>query len=546
MECSNTLRFSLGQEDDDPSCGQYRSHGKVDYSSHFPELDPLSSASWSASDEESPRHDTLKILAYIPNVSFTKLSVVFLLIAAFTDVAWNNLSSSPTEQPRVSLGSAAISSVTQSLSPILPFAGGLDLRRDDYWSSNQSWLQSLRGVVHTVQDAYKAPAPTPKLVRRTKTEHTMSLSTPRPFVSLSVIADMTLQDVATVFEYAVESSHPNFRERSFLTHASPAVRTVVSNLQSALAKSRGSDIGDYLQQDAAVTGVDTLKFVGAMRVFAEWRILRLVPDGYKGFSVGMSLGHKDVVQNLVKIEEAVHKYLDHQQDTHGMDTYVILRTPTLHELLSFEIEMGVHPANRLPRLTEKSAGMGLLWVRRQLAYQTHLFDNVRRTDKYTTTKDAVSAAYKEVYDRYHGWAVQKIFNYSFQASPKSNIIFRHMNPRLLQKLLSMECTGTTSASKNVQNETSFKSDNPFEQLLHHIGGEWNKFTFGVTRVFQPQKRQQARGTEESDPDNNDFVTNEMVEDAHRQIEGFLEVSYPIMDNLKSLFQELNMDDPTKV
>ena len=38
------------------------------------------------------------------------------------------------------LGSAMISSVTEALSPILPFAGGVDLRRDNAWRSWRNYL----------------------------------------------------------------------------------------------------------------------------------------------------------------------------------------------------------------------------------------------------------------------------------------------------------------------------------------------------------------------------------------------------------------------
>jgi hypothetical protein len=45
--------------------------------------------------------------------------------------------------------------------------------------------------------------------------------------------------------------------------------------------------------------IDALKF-SSHAFFAEWRIVRQIPVGYKGYAVGMSLGHKDVVQNLAK------------------------------------------------------------------------------------------------------------------------------------------------------------------------------------------------------------------------------------------------------
>jgi hypothetical protein len=48
-------------------------------------------------------------------------------------------------------------------------------------------------------------------------------------------------------------------------------------------------------------GETTLKFSSSYAYFAERRIVRQVPVGYKGYAVGMSLGHKDVVQNSGKL-----------------------------------------------------------------------------------------------------------------------------------------------------------------------------------------------------------------------------------------------------
>ena len=159
-----------------------------------------------------------------------------------------------------------------------------------------------------------------------------------------------------------------------------------------------------------------------MRIFAEWRLLRQVPPGYKGYSVGMTLGHKDIVQNVAKIEIAVHQWIktksEEVADKHSLlitkdeclskgetdDKNVALDkdsvfplSPTLRQLLSHEIEKDLHP--NLPRLKEKSASMGLLWVRRQLHYQTAIFSNVFKVpDEFPTMILAVGAAYSEVYD----------------------------------------------------------------------------------------------------------------------------------------------------
>ena len=87
----------------------------------------------------------------------------------------------------------------------------------------------------------------------------------------------------------------------------------------------------------------------------------------------------------------------------------------LHDLLQDKIDFDMHNG-KLPCLKENSVAMGLLWVRRQLQYQTEIFKNV-------LFQTAVRSAYKLEYDDYHGWAVQKIFTYSFKAAPSAKDMY---------------------------------------------------------------------------------------------------------------------------
>merc|ERR1712161_1610 len=87
-------------------------------------------------------------------------------------------------------------------------------------------------------------------------------------------------------------------------------------------------------------------------------------------------------------------------------------------------------------------------------------------------------------------AVQKIFNYSFQAAPDVNLIFRHMNPNYLNnlKLIIMQgkinfeemdehvpeesiqkMKSESNLEKGIKNNT-----NPFQKIGLHIVSEWNK------------------------------------------------------------------------
>jgi hypothetical protein len=431
----------------------------------------------------------------------------------------------------------------------------------------------------------------------------MAISASQPFVSLDTIAQLTLGDIGECFRYAMESSNVDFSETKFYSQTSSSspggsantfLRQVIQGMQDAVQQSRGKLVTDWIRSSDTTTGsasnsnnadvsVDALKFSAAMRVFAEWRLLRQVPDGYKGFAIGMSLGHKDVVQNIIKIEESVHNFIDDQLVACQEEQDAIqrscssLQTPTLRELLSYEIETGVHPTHRLPYLKEKSAGMGLLWVRRQLAYQTQIFDNVLHMKAGESMKNAVGAAYAQVYDQYHGWAVQKIFNYSFQAAPEAEEILRHMNPRRLQELMSEQSrpkrrTSTTSNTMNdtrspdnlVDDNSNNHNNNIIGQVIDHIGGEWDKLSYNVVKIFNKDvepplsmiRAEQRNRDGSSSPDivsssssssiDEVYVTNEMVKDAHLQIQLYLQRIQPILQSIQFIFQDLNMDDPTRV
>ena len=491
-------------------------------------------------------------------------------------------------KPRLGLGSAAISSVTEALSPILPFTGGLDLRREDYWTNG--WFGSVSSIIEQVRDAFstsshehsrKSPflsSPrggsdiqelSQKSDQKSVTARPFAISDPNPFVPLKDIADMTLKDMTMAFRYAVESTREDYNGPKFLQSVAPKLRGVFQKISDVAARSRGNDVAvpttTGLLPTATETGdIDALHFCAAMRIFAEWRLLRLVPDGYKGYAVGMSLGHKDVVQNVAKMEQTIYDMIDMRKDqltaSDGSNDGEItkLESPTLRELLQFELDMGVHPLR--PKLKDKSGSMGLLWVRRQLQYQTQLFSNVLQVPKkFSSTQDAVSAAYSEVYDKYHGWAVQKIFNYSFQAAPEAKEIYKFMNPQRLREVTESAKThalgGEDDDSLHEECGMINKELNPIEKLGMHIGNEWNKFAGPVVQLFgmhAPKSEMNCVRGGSTEPivelqaDIDDYISREMAKDAREHILSYLEVAQPLLEDLAGLFDELNMDDPTKV
>lgn len=440
-------------------------------------------------------HGNAGLISTIKSLLRGRKRIIWLLLFFGTIAKRQQDRKSGTRRPNVAnrrvLGSAMIGSITDALSPILPFAGGVDLRRGEHWgldndyniSSVMSRSRKDGGETTTPQTKQKRPRTIPTASRDPV------IAVVDPFVTTNEIAKLTLEDIALVFRYAITSSHEGFDSVDFMEggNVSERMGSILSAMDNSVDNSRGDEIVSAVTSTAStednVNGfgdVDALMFCAAMRILAEWRVLRQVPDGYKGYAVGMSLGHKDVVQNLVKIEAAIHDLIelrkqDYQDALDAMEdewdrtscqadnganeptcdvvisdrpnhrstgTPPTLQSPTLRELLQYETDEGIQNVDKLPRLKEKSAAMGLLWVRRQLMYQTEVFANVLLVpNQYETVTDAVAAAYSTVYDAFHGWAVQKIFNYSFQAAPDSDLIFRHMNPSRLKEVTDAALNG---------------------------------------------------------------------------------------------------------
>ena len=516
-----------------------------------------------------------------------------------------------------------------------------------------------------------------------------------PFLPFSSIAKLTLGDITTAFQYAVDAGREGSDSfsRQLFASSSDRLKEMIRAMDETTSRSRGEgvlpartsprratkDVATEsvlgpLSPSSGFGDVDALQFCAAMRLFAEWRLLRQVPEGYKGYAVGMGLGHKDVVQNVAKIEGAVHEFLEaraneadgtaecparNDNGEGGCPRHdgTPPRSPTLRELLRFEIDHGVQTRAKLPRLKEKSAGMGLLWVRRQLQYQTVIFTNMLDVPSvFPSAIDAVRVAYSDVYNNFHGWAVQKIFNYSFQAAPEVEIVYRHMNPRKLEEVMRRARNGdigkrevrfavaeTTPVMKTVMEEDEDKgeansvfavkssssrtcqSDNPavnnqskkiertsslnavtmgnfqnekgeprsvedvkanpfakfgahiiteWDQLTHHTGGEWdklahhvgdewgklshhlevewNKAARGVVGLFQkdlggPNMDVRGGGSAGLSGDALElFVDQEMTLDAQGHIVRYLGIVRPLLSDIAGLFEEMDMDDPTKV
>lgn len=88
----------------------------------------------------------------------------------------------------------------------------------------------------------------------------------------------------------------------------------------------------------------------------------------------------------------------------------------LSSLLSCEKEKGIHDGSELH---EKSAAMGLLWIRRSLAFQLDLYSSLITAGEHP--RDAARSAYHLHLAPYHGWALRKVFPASLTQMPDRSV-----------------------------------------------------------------------------------------------------------------------------
>ncbi|KAL7426281.1 hypothetical protein ACHAXH_000296 [Discostella pseudostelligera] len=146
--------------------------------------------------------------------------------------------------------------------------------------------------------------------------------------------------------------------------------------------------------DAERNEIDTAKLLKACRAHLE-----LMRSG----GSALCLVAKDLESNLLKVE-ALYKKSP-------------MECKTLTSLLELERESNLHNGNILH---DPSASMGLLWIRRSLAFQSHLFQSLVSSDGQPP-KDAAYEAYNEHLWPYHGWMLRTVFPASLSQMPHREV-----------------------------------------------------------------------------------------------------------------------------
>ena len=135
-------------------------------------------------------------------------------------------------------------------------------------------------------------------------------------------------------------------------------------------------------------------------------------------AVGQSVAAKDLRNNIAKTEAFYHQLQkqEHHKHIHDMRT-----------VLALEKEQGIHRygPNGLSLLVDPSCAMGLLWIRRSIAFQFRFFQKLLDAPQLDS-KNAALLAYQETLQAYHGWALQKMYVLAVKSAtpPRREVLAR--------------------------------------------------------------------------------------------------------------------------
>lgn len=139
--------------------------------------------------------------------------------------------------------------------------------------------------------------------------------------------------------------------------------------------------------------VDVDELLRACKVFAK--IIR---------DIGHTSAARDMENNICKAEATYRAAPPDQRHSLAL-------------LLQLERDSGIHGEGG--KLSDPSAAMGLLWLRRSLAFQSEMY---RAILKSKDPSDAARDAYRLHLQPFHGWALRQLFSVSFSSMPRRDIL----------------------------------------------------------------------------------------------------------------------------
>jgi Glycolipid transfer protein (GLTP) len=191
--------------------------------------------------------------------------------------------------------------------------------------------------------------------------------------------------------------------------------------------------------------------------------------------VEQKLSARDLRNNIAKVESLYHT-VQKQQSHHATST---VPYHSMEALLRYEKEQKIHkyeeinlsnstiigntnsqPRPRLIALNEQSCAMGLLWIRRSLQFQYHLFHSLLQDIDAT---DATLHAYEQTLQPFHSWALQQVYNVAVKSATPSNHIWLG---RLGGYDTDTNTTETTIANRNYVSDAEHATRRDLLELLH--------------------------------------------------------------------------------
>lgn len=199
-------------------------------------------------------------------------------------------------------------------------------------------------------------------------------------------------------------------EREWSKLASSVLKILPANKQGSLGSRQLDEVlGSFKSVLRNGREVEVSQLLKACRAH-----LTLVKTG----GSALKLVAKDMENNLSKAEALYHQI---RSTNKGKD---------LTSLLEVERERGIHDGNVLQ---DQSAAMGLLWIRRSLAFQMDLYSSLMPSSAKSPA-DAAMEAYSTHLLPFHGWMLQKIFPLSLSQMPEREVFIAKFGGRDVKDL----------------------------------------------------------------------------------------------------------------
>jgi hypothetical protein len=180
----------------------------------------------------------------------------------------------------------------------------------------------------------------------------------------------------------------------------PPIKTPMGELADVF----GDGVLVPIKNKNGLDDIDMSQLLKACRKFEE--VMR---------SVGEIRSAKDLSSNIKKVTDVYKSAPAHKRKT-------------MSSLLRYERELGVHPdmSDKIEdnpyyhgrprrRLKDPSAAMGLLWIRRSIAFNYHMYSNICCGEIIITPKVAALDAYNAVLEPCHGWALRRLYTLGIQS-----------------------------------------------------------------------------------------------------------------------------------